>query len=572
MYRKSIILLCACIFTAFAHGCDNECCSVTPETRYAHIELYPENITFSAVQDGPLPAAQNAYLFNSGSSCLGWKASSSDSWLECHPDSGFTGSCGETDTLSVSINSTSLEKGTHEGMIFIHSGNADNDPGKITVTYSVVSLSDIFVIRDAWWTDEVDADSNGCRESARLTWDADVLDGSTREVSAQVFYRVECTSDWIHYYTTSCWTITGEDRDDTYFVTVDNLPSADYEFSIILYQCGGPDAVASRNNEDDSDLDNRCFESLVTYTIYDAWWADENDADGDGCRDSGLLAWDADVDEGLTRSVQGHLYYRPVGGSAWTYYHSTACYDITGKSRDDAYFVKVEGLEPGQYEFIIDLYECNGHGKAAERSYEHDPDLADQCFDDYVPPVTGFRVKDAWWTDSWDVDGDGYFESRTLVWDPDVDDGTTGNVVSKLFYMVTGTELWVYYGQTECSSVDGTGTGDTCSMDVSGIGRECCHFAIVLYECDNLEDDVAIWHNSQDDDLRDQCFEPGGDPAPGRTLRSSEYVPSTLPAAGTVAEGRAPVNPYGGVKEPDNTVFDGRDIREGFGRPHPGNN
>ena len=356
MSRKLIILSCACILTAFIHGCDNECCSVTPETRYAHIELYPDSLFFRAVQAGPLPAAQNAFLFNSGSSCLGWKASSSDPWLDCDPDSGFTGSCGDTDTLRVSINSTSLEKGTYRGNIFIHSGDADNDPGKIAVTYSVVSLNDIFVIRDAWWTDEVDTDSSGCPESARLTWDADVLDGSTREVSTQVFYRVECTDDWKHYYTTSCYTISGESRDDAYFVTVDNLPAANYEFSIVLYQCGGTDIVASRTNEDDRDLDDRCFESLITFSIYDAWWADERDIDGDGCRDSGLLAWDADVDEGLTRSVQGHLYYRPVGGSAWTYYHSTVCYDITGKSRDDAYFVSMQGIEPGQYEFIIDLY------------------------------------------------------------------------------------------------------------------------------------------------------------------------------------------------------------------------
>ncbi len=427
MYRRLIILICACVFAAFINGCDNECCSVTPETRYAHIELHPGSLSFSAVQYGQLPAPEEVFLFNSGSSCLGWKASSSDAWLECRPDSGFTGSCGDTDTLRISVNSSSLDKGTHTGEIYIQSDDADNDPGKITVTYSVVSLSDIFLIKDAWWSDTADADSNGCIESGRLTWDADVLDGSTRQVSAQVFYRPECTSEWTYYYTTACWTITGEQTDDTYFVTVDNLPRGDYEFSIILYQCGGSDPVATRDNEDDSDLDNICLESLVTYSIYDAWWADEKDADGDGCRDSGLLAWDADVDEGLTRSVQGHVYYRLVGEYGWTYYHSTECYDITGKSRDDAYFLSIQGLEPGRYEFIIDLYECNGHGKAAERSNEDDPDLADQCFDEYEPPPdpTGFIIRDVWWTGGVDADNDGYHESYTLVWDPNVDEGTS---------------------------------------------------------------------------------------------------------------------------------------------------
>ncbi len=575
MSGRFIILSCACILMALFLGCDNECCSVTPETRYAHIELYPDSLFFMAVEAGPLPAAQNAFLFNSGSSCLGWKAESSDSWLECRPDSGFTGNCGETDTLRVSVNSASLVRGTHRGNIFIQSDDADNNPGKISVTCSVVSLDDIFLIRDAWWTDEVDDDTSGCLERARLTWDADVLDGSTRDVSAQVFYRAECTGEWLYYYTTSCWTITGEDRDDTYFVTVDNLPHAGYEFLIILYQCGGGDSVAKRDNEDDSDLDDRCFESLVTYSIYDAWWADERDVDGDGCRDSGLLAWDADVDEGMTRSVQGHVYYRLLGETAWTYYHSTVCYDITGKSRDDAYFVSMQGIEPGRYEFIIDLYECNGHGKAAERSYEHDPDLADQCIDEYVPPATGYRIRDAWWTDSVDENGDDYFESRTLVWDPDVDEGTTGTVISKVFYAVTGSDLWMYYGETECTTIHGAGMEDTCSIVVSDIERNCYNFGIILYECSSPDDYLTSWRHWNDDDLYEICFEPGSQATTG-FLKSDrgwfvEEIPAVLPESRTLTmkEGRAPVNPYGGVKEPEPAGTASREVREGRGRPNP---
>lgn len=574
MYRRLIILICACILAACINGCDNECCSVTPEPSSAHIELYPASLGISAVQAGPLPAVEKVFLFNSGSSCLGWRASSSDSWLECHPDSGFTGSCGDTDTLRVSVNSTSLDMGTHTGDIYIQSDDADNNPGRISVTYSIVSISDIFLIKDAWWTDTVDADSNGCIESARLTWDADVLDGSTRDVSAQVFYRPECTEEWLYFYTTACWTISGEDRNDTYFVTVDNLPIADYEFSIILYECGGSDPVTRFDNEDDSDLDNRCFESLVTYTIYDAWWANENDADGDGCRNSGQLAWDADVDEGLTRSVQGHVYYRLVGEYAWTYYRSTACYDITGKSRDDAYYLSMEELEPGRYEFIIDLYECNGHGKAAERSNENDLDLADQCFDEYESPVTGYRIRDAWWGDSIDQNDDGYFESRNLVWDPDVDEETTGYVISRLFYMVSGTDLWLFYGEVGCTTVHGVSVDDTCSIVVSDIDRNCYNFAIALFECSSPDDYVTSWTNLHDDDLSEICFEPGSQasaiylyPGTGQQAEKSLSLLLSEPSV-SVPEGRAPHNPNGGIKEPDPSDSDA-DVREGMGTPGP---
>lgn len=579
MYRRLIILICAIIFAACINGCDNECCSVTPETNNAHIELHPGSVLFTAAQAGPLPPAQDVFLFNSGSSCLGWKASTSDTWIECSPDSGFTGTCGETDTLHIAVDTALLEKGTHTGTVYIQSDDADNNPGSIAVTCSIVSLSDIFVIRDAWWTDAMDADSSGCPESARLTWDADVLDGSTREVSAQVFYRPECSKEWQYYHTTACWTITGEDRDDTYFVTVDNLPAGNYEFSIFLYQCGAPDVVAARDNEDDSDLDNRCFESLVTYSIFDAWWADESDADGDGCRDSGRLAWDADVDEGITSSVQCHVYYRPVGETGWIYYRSTECYDITGKNRDDAYFLSVEGLEPGRYEFIIDLYECGGHGKAAERSYEHDPDLSDQCFDDYVPPPvpTGFIIRDAWWSDEVDGDGDGYFECATLVWDPDVDEGASAEVFSQIYYSAHGTEVWMRYGETEYSTIHGASMADTSSIAVCGSERECYDFTIVLFKSDDHENGVALRNQLYDDDLLNICFElgdqaslPGISPVPGR---HAEELPAALllDRSVKITEGRAPLNPYGGVKEPD-AGDSGIDVREGSGSPNPGVN
>jgi hypothetical protein len=565
MYRRLIILICACVFAACINGCDNDCCSVTPETRYAHIELYPGRLDFRAVQAGPLPAAQKVFLFNSGSSCLGWKATSSDPWLECHPDSGFTGNCGDTDTLRVSVNTTSLEKGTHTGNIYIQSDDADNNPGNIAVTYSVVSLSDIFLIKDAWWTDTVDADSNGCVESARLTWDADVLDGSTREVSAQVFYRQDCTSDWIYYFTTSCWTITGEDTDDTYFVTVDNLPVAEYEFSIILYQCGGSESVATRDNKDDNDLNNRCFESLVTYSIYDAWWADESDVDGDGCRDSGKLAWDADVNEGLTRSVQGHVYYRLVGEYAWTYYRSTACYDITGKNRDDAYFLSMEGLEPGRYEFIIDLYECNGHGKAAERSNKNDADLADQCFDEYVPPPS-YSIHDTWWTGGVDEDADGYYESRTLVCDANTDQGLSGTVLLKVFYLPADSDIWMMYGESECFEIEGWSEDDTFSVEVTGLPRNCYQFGVQLFACADPDRQVDGRGPTGDDDLENICFEPDD-------VSSVQSWPAADPVSimrAKTMEGWAPAGPGTGTTEAVDVKRQKTDVREGSGSPNPG--
>ena len=349
-------------------------------------------------------------------------------------------------------------------------------------------------------------------------------------------------------------------------MTVDNLSFGDYEFSIILYQCGGSEPVATRDNEDDSDLDNMCFESLVTYTIYDAWWADENDADGDGCRDSGLLAWDADVDEGLTRSVQGHLYYRLAGEYTWTYYSSTTCYDITGKSRDDAYFLNMEGLEPGQYEFIIDLYECNGHGKAAERSYENDPDLADQCFDDYVPPPPICRIDDIWWTGEIDEDGDGFYESRTLVCDAYTEQGRSNSVLIKLFYQQVDSDPWMMFGESECYDIEGWSKDDTCTIEVSGLPRDCYNFVVQLFECVDPDRHVDGRGPTTEDDLENVCFEPDD-------VSSVQNRPSTIPVSilpTRTLEGWASAGPNTDTKDPAHVRQHDLDVREGIGRPNPG--
>ena len=504
MSRRSAALLCICLLLACSGGCKNEDC-VCPEPGSPHIKVVPDELAFSAVGGGELPPPQSIRILNTGDGVLAWELVSVEDWLSLDPTSGTSVSgCTPGTRVSVAVNTTDLPPGVHENLIRVYGCPADNSPVNVPVTYTVSALDTAFSIEDAWWRDLVDADADGYAESGTLVWDPDVNDRTTRTVSAQVFYRESCDEDWTYYATTRCATINGDSDADTASVVVDHLPYGTYEFSIVLYECGRAPIVAARGRLDDPELRSRRFETLVTFSVYDAWWTNEIDNDGDGCRESGRLWYDVDVDENAPHSVQAHLYYRQVGEDSWTWYTSTPCFDVTGKSGADARFVDVAGLAPGQYEFIIDVYECDGFGKAAERSFADDADLADQCFDE--PYIAAYVISDAWWEDVVDNDGDGYTEQRTLAWDVDLGAGLrTSSVSARVYLRETGETAWTLYQETACYTVDAAVSDNSHRVTVGDIGPGCYDFRIEIYRCGE-PGPVAV-RDTIDGDLVAQCFE-----------------------------------------------------------------
>jgi hypothetical protein len=125
------------------------------------------------------------------------------------------------------------------------------------------------------------------------------------------------------------------------------------------------------------------------------------------------------------------------------------------------------------------------------------------------------------------------------------------------------------YGGTDCQMIHGTDTDDTFSMIISGLPRDCYDFAVVLYRCENQLEDIASRNQWQDDDLFENCFEPDGQTS---VIYLHDKIPSVLQSdrSVTVTEGRAAVNPYGGVKEADPVTTADSLEREGRGRPAPG--
>jgi hypothetical protein len=99
------------------------------------IGLSPTSLLFAATQGSANPAAQTVNVTNLGSGTLTWSASDNASWLTLNPTSGTTTT--ETDTISVSVNTSGLSAGTLTANITITASGASNTPQTIPVTLTL---------------------------------------------------------------------------------------------------------------------------------------------------------------------------------------------------------------------------------------------------------------------------------------------------------------------------------------------------------------------------------------------------------------------------------------------------
>ncbi|MCX8126825.1 MAG: hypothetical protein N3E40_06810, partial [Dehalococcoidia bacterium] len=92
-------------------------------------------LSFEATVGEPAPDAQTITLSNAGGSALNWSASSNVPWLTVSPTSGVvtTG----TAEITVAVNTTGLNAGTHNGVITITAPGAAGSPASIPVTLSL---------------------------------------------------------------------------------------------------------------------------------------------------------------------------------------------------------------------------------------------------------------------------------------------------------------------------------------------------------------------------------------------------------------------------------------------------
>lgn len=98
-----------------------------------HLAIAPASLNFTAGQNGSLPASQTFTISNSGGGTMNWSISDNASWLDETPTSGNNNS----QTITVSANTTNLAPACYNATITLSSSNADNSPQTVSVYYTV---------------------------------------------------------------------------------------------------------------------------------------------------------------------------------------------------------------------------------------------------------------------------------------------------------------------------------------------------------------------------------------------------------------------------------------------------
>jgi hypothetical protein len=105
------------------------------EKQKPFITLDKSSLSFSSFAASVNPSAQNFRVKNGGIDTLNYSVSSNKSWLVVSPKSGS--SSGEWDAINVSVDTTGLDIGTHQGTITVSSPDVDNSPQNISVALKI---------------------------------------------------------------------------------------------------------------------------------------------------------------------------------------------------------------------------------------------------------------------------------------------------------------------------------------------------------------------------------------------------------------------------------------------------
>ena len=363
-------------------------------------------------------------------------------------------------------------------------------------------------IFDAWWAYQQDHDGDGCWASTndvfRLTWDPDVVNCSgSLTVFEKVYLRTNGTTPWILWTTTAPHTITGTSTADQQYVNLPAGPGCNsWDYKIEIYRSGRtvPDYIRDPSN--DADLANHREELYAQdeclATIFDAWWAYQQDQDGDGCWASTnnvfRLTWDPDVVNcNGALSVFEKVYLRTCGTTNWTLWRTNPMHTITGTSTADQQYVDIPaGTGCTCYDYKIEVFRSGQTVPDYSRDPSNDSDLAshrEEGFSQDDCSLSTATISDAWWSYQTDNDGNGCWEPLgsnqmfQLNWDPDVV-GCHGSltVFEKVYYRSCGTTSWTVFTTTPQHIITGASTADQQYVTLpTGLGCSCWDYKIEIY-------------------------------------------------------------------------------------------
>jgi hypothetical protein len=389
----------------------------------------------------------------------------------------------------------------------------DNGIQYVYIDYEPIGDPNLeYTVSSAWWSDSTDTDDDGYFSHRKLSFDVDASAGSH-----SVYARISCCRRPIlagpcWYYTTPDFTVTGAGLSDSLTVDIglpnNELTHGTYQVCFRIFDASTDEALTGYYYMADSMGFETTAEDAVEYIISSTWWNDSTDKDDDGYYRHIKLGFDVDASAG-SNSVYAKLSLckEPVmAGPCW--YYTTADFTVTGAGLSDSLSIDIgmpnRELSHGTYQVILRIYDASND--EALTSYDYISD--DMRFEKIAEDAVEFTITSAWWSDTTDIDHDGYYRTRRFNFDVDASAGShlVYAKVSCCKYPVLSGPCWFYTSSD--FPVTGTSLSDSFSIDIGLPGNELIHgtYQVCLQICDTSTEEVLASYIAEE-----MGFETGAD-------------------------------------------------------------
>lgn len=314
---------------------------------------------------------------------------------------------------------------------------------------------------------QVDNDLNGYYERFLLHWFVN-LSSYQDTVYAKVYSQPYYGGLWTYVGTTFSCVVNVNVTGMWLNIFADNDDAQLFNYKIELYKYSDGTLKTTFYPSDDvvghdiSNVPMQTYQSTTpveTFTIYKTWKTDQKDEDENTYYESFRLHWDPDVNYG-SESVYAKIYSQPSASGGWTLIGTSPTSKIMGSGSDDCFLdISATNSSPACYDYKIELYKVGADDIKANSSTQ-DNNLKNIPMQKMPLQVLSFG--DAWRTDQIDFDGNGFYESFKLHWNPNVNVGSIAVKALVQSIPVSG-GIWHVEGESPLITIK-KNNYDDCSM------------------------------------------------------------------------------------------------------------
>ncbi|MCX6149643.1 MAG: choice-of-anchor H family protein [Ignavibacteriales bacterium] len=233
---------------------------------------------------------------------------------------------------------------------------------------------------------------------------------------------------------------------------------------------------------------NTVEEINYTYSITRVWWSDSIDTNLDRYVQSKRLNFNLHLKEGVVRTVNARIYYKPREASSFTFYAFSGEQSIKGSDVDNILFVPIgntnKELPRGIYDFKIEVYETSGTRLETGSGSSDSTILTNQPFEESANDKN-YSIH-TWWSNEYDRNGNSYWQNAQLNINVDLDAELQKSVFAKLYYKLASDTVYQLYNEFNDFTIFGQDIKDTVSCLIGSANKELkfgeYDFRIELFE------------------------------------------------------------------------------------------